>query len=91
MINPYNFVRADKPMPRGAPYGHDRFQGQSGTLVCRVEVVTPIFTPAFGLRAPGAAADLRFFRLNDRPALPGSGSAPGPARSPADCRSASPL
>jgi CRISPR/Cas system CSM-associated protein Csm3 (group 7 of RAMP superfamily) len=47
-------------------------QGLSGVIYCRLQVVTPIFTPAVAARAPGSPADLRFFRINNRPALPGS-------------------
>jgi CRISPR/Cas system CSM-associated protein Csm3 (group 7 of RAMP superfamily) len=72
MINPYNFVRSDKPMPPDQPNGHDRLQGFSGVITCHLQVVTPIFTPALALRTEGALADLSFFRINGRPALPGS-------------------
>jgi len=72
VINPYNFVRSDKHMPRSEPVGHDRLRGRSGIISCRLRVVTPIFTPAFALRSQGAAADLRFFRIDNHPALPGS-------------------
>lgn len=72
MINPYNFVRKGEPMPRTEPNGHHRLSGGSGLITCRLEVKTPIFTPAFALRSEGAPADLRFFRINNRPALPGS-------------------
>lgn len=72
MINPYNFVRSDRKMPKGEPNGHDRMRGRSGVIKCRLRVVTPIFTPAFAVRSPGLSADLRFFRIGDQPALPGS-------------------
>lgn len=72
MINPYNFVRSEKQTAKREPNGHDRMRGRSGAIRCQLQVVTPIFTPAFTVRAPGSPADLRFFRINNRPALPGS-------------------
>lgn len=92
MINPYNFVRSDNPMPRAKPTGHDRLQGHSGVIRCRLETITPIFTPAFAFRPEGALADLRFFRIDNRPALPGS-SLKGMLRSLAEaiCNGCSPF
>jgi CRISPR/Cas system CSM-associated protein Csm3 (group 7 of RAMP superfamily) len=72
MINPYNFVRSEKQTTREGPNGHDRMQGRSGAIHCQLQVVTPIFTPAVTIRVAGSPADLRFFRMNNRPALPGS-------------------
>lgn len=72
MINPYNFVRSEKEVAKERPNGHDRLQGRSGTIHCQLQVVTPIFTPASAMRTAGSPADLRFFRMNKRPALPGS-------------------
>lgn len=92
MINPYNFVRADKQMLRREPAGHDRLRGLSGSISCRLQVVTPIFTPTFALRSAGAPADLRFFRIDNNPALPGS-SLKGMLRSLAEaiCNGCSPF
>ena len=49
--NPYNFVRAIKPLPeqesefKKAFVPHDSFQGMSGTITCRLNTLTPFFTP----------------------------------------------
>jgi len=72
MINPYNFVLSDRPMGRDAPNTHECFRGYSGLITCRLETRSPIFTPAPAQRAAGSAAELRFFRIDNRPALPGS-------------------
>jgi CRISPR/Cas system CSM-associated protein Csm3 (group 7 of RAMP superfamily) len=92
MINPYNFVRADKEAPREKPKEHHRLSGHSGLITCRLEVQTPLFTPAFTFRMEGTPADLRFFRINDRPALPDS-SLKGMLRSLAEaiCNGCSPF
>jgi hypothetical protein len=72
MINPYNFVRSDKPMPRGKPNEHHRLSGRSGLIRCTLKTITPIFTPAFAARSQTSPSNLRFFRINNQPALPGS-------------------
>lgn len=92
MINPYNFVRTDRPMSPEKPNEHHRLSGRSGLISCRLEVKTPIFTPAFAFRSEGAPADLRFFRINNQPALPGS-SLKGTLRSLAEaiCNGCSPF
>src|SRR5262245_55678343 len=92
MINPYNFVRADKEAPREKPKEHHRLSGRSGLITCRMEAQPPLFTPTSAFRAEGAPADLRFFRINNRPAIPGS-SLKGMLRSLAEaiCNGCSPF
>lgn len=72
MINSYNFVRSDRSMERKEPITHERMSGYNGLITCQLETRTPIFTPASAQRAAGRAAELRFFRISNRPALPGS-------------------
>ncbi|MBM3212351.1 hypothetical protein FJZ33_09030 [Candidatus Poribacteria bacterium] len=72
MINPYNFVRSDNPMGKKEPNTYECIRGYNGLITCRLETRTPIFTPAPTQRPAGRAAELRFFRIDNRPALPGS-------------------
>ncbi len=72
MINPYNFVRSDKPATLIPPHDHAHIGGRNGLLACRLATVTPIFTPVSAFRSPGTQANLSFFRVANRPAIPGS-------------------
>lgn len=83
MINPYNFVRPDKAADLRRPHDHAHMGGRSGLFACRLETVTPIFTPASTFRSPGTQANLSFFRVANRPAIPGS-SLKGTVRSLAE-------
>ncbi len=46
-MNPYDFVPIveDKPPQRCSPYGHDKFQGKSGLMECKITTLKPLFIP----------------------------------------------
>ena len=83
-LNPYNFVRwlpsssgdaaGRKDLGRQTPPSHECLRGLCGTITCILENVTPLFIPD----AEQVNEDekghktFRFFRLNDKYALPGS-------------------
>src|ERR1700675_2772312 len=72
MINPYNFVRSGRAIPRQPARHLASFSGRTGTIVCRLKVITPIFTRGRQEQIAGGANVLRFFTAGRTPALPAS-------------------
>lgn len=92
-LNPYNFVRflegsssiaedeTAKRMGKCAPPAHDRWEGLSGKIQCRLTAVTPLFISQGTSENPGEKhPEYRFVRKGDDKYIPGS-SLRGPVRS----------
>ncbi len=88
-MNPYGFVRLGPAAPRTAAIRHDRFQGLSGHLRCRLTALTHLFVPKTQEVTKGKHQELTFMRsIDGRPLLPGS-SLKGVIRSVAEAISGS--
>jgi CRISPR/Cas system CSM-associated protein Csm3 (group 7 of RAMP superfamily) len=88
-MNPYGFVRLGPAAQRMAAIRHDRFQGLSGRLRCRLTALTHLFIPRTQEAMKGKHQELDLMRSADgRPLLPGS-SLKGVIRSVAEAISGS--
>lgn len=88
-MNPYGFVRLGLAAQREAAIQHDRFDGLSGQLRCRLTVLTHLFIPKTQETEGGRHQELSLLRSADgRPLLPGS-SLKGVIRSVAEAISGS--
>jgi CRISPR/Cas system CSM-associated protein Csm3 (group 7 of RAMP superfamily) len=88
-MNPYDFVRFGQPAQRKPAIKHDRFEGHSGRLLCRLTARTHLFIPKTQDVPRRQHVELELMRgSNDVPLLPGS-SLKGVIRSVAEAISGS--
>jgi CRISPR/Cas system CSM-associated protein Csm3 (group 7 of RAMP superfamily) len=88
-MNPYDFVRFGEPGPREPATKHERFQGYSGQILCRLTACTHLFIPKTQEVSRQHHARLELMRGSDGvPLLPGS-SLKGVIRSVAEALSGS--
>lgn len=76
-MNPYHFVRLAPVVQRESVNGrgHDRFNGLSGRLLCRLTAETHLFVPGYRAGVAGRSLQheqLRFCRDDQTPFIPGT-------------------
>ena len=88
-MNPYHFVPLGPPAQRRKAKTHESFQGESGTLTCRLTACTHLFTAAPHGERGGGHQNLKCVRgKGGNPLIPGS-SLKGVVRSVAEALSGS--